>query len=132
MALRFLRRLCRELQQTKDQPNGILMSSGVSTASFGFDLGHQKCVNSMMGRDENSADDYEEQNNQAKIVTEELRRATQLLRRYRELKQTRLYRLLHKTKQITGTLMPTIVKRIMSFTIICRNHFYRETYLFIL
>lgn len=41
MALRFLRRLCRELQQTKDQLNGILMSSGVSTASFGFDLGHQ-------------------------------------------------------------------------------------------
>lgn len=111
MALRFLRRLCRDLQQTKDQLNGILMSSGVSTASFGFDLSHQKCVNAMMGRDENSEDDYEEQNNQAKRVTEELRRATQLLRRYRELKQTRLYRLLHKIKPITGSLMPTNILR---------------------
>lgn len=87
------------------------MSSGVSTASFGFDLSHQKCVNAMMGRDENSEDDYEEQNNQAKRVTEELRRATQLLRRYRELKQTRLYRLLHKIKPITGSLMPTNILR---------------------
>ena len=111
MALRFLRGLCRDLQQTKDQLNGILMSSGVSTASFGFDLSHQKCVNSMMGRDENSEDDYEEQNSQAKAVTEELRRASQLLRRYRELKQTRLYRLLHRIRPVTGTLMPTNILR---------------------
>lgn len=111
IALRFLCRLCRDLQQTKDQLNGILMSSGVSTASFGFDLSHQRCVNTMMGRHENSEDDYEEQNNQAKRVAEELRRATQLLRRYRELKQTRLYRLLHKTKPITGLLLPTNILR---------------------
>ena len=87
------------------------MSAVVSTASFGFDLSHQKCVNSMMGRDEDSNEDYEEQSNLAKKVSEELKQATQLLRRYRELKQSRLYRLLHKVKPITGNLMPTNILR---------------------
>lgn len=101
--LSFLRKTEKILRDRRDKLCGII-NSGVQVGSFGFDVSFQKAVSELMTSDDKD-DEYrfKEYDEVEKIQ----HRAAVLLRRYRTLRQTRLYRYLRKTKPVLNPLNET-------------------------
>lgn len=103
LILGFLRRTEKQLRDQSDQLRGI-MNSSVQTGSFGFDVSFQKAVSELMSSDTNG----EEHRSKSLELVEKLQEwARKLLKKYRALRQTRLYRYLRKTKPVQNPLNET-------------------------
>lgn len=103
LILSFLRKTEKQLRDQRDQLRGI-MNSSVQTGSFGFDVSFQKAVYELMSSDD-KGDEYRSKSLE---LAEKLQsRAYFLLKRYRTLRQTRLYRYLKKTKPVSNPLNET-------------------------
>lgn len=99
----FLRKTEKQLRDQRDQLRGI-MDSSVQTGSFGFDKSFQKAVYELMTSDSKG----EEYRSKSLDLVERLQKqAYYLLKRYRSLRKTRLYRYLKKTKPVTNPLNET-------------------------
>lgn len=99
----FLRKTEKQLRDQRDQLRGI-MNSSVQTGSFGFDVTFQKAVSELMSSD-SKGDEYRSKSLE---LGEKLQhRAYFLLKRYRSLRQTRLYRYLKKTRHVSNPLNET-------------------------
>lgn len=99
----FLRKTEKQLRDQRDQLRGI-MNSSVQTGSFGFDVTFQKAVSELMSSD-SKGDEYRSKS--LELVEKLQHRAYYLLKRYRTLRQTRLYRYLKKTKHVSNPLNET-------------------------
>lgn len=99
----FLRRTEKQLRDQRDQLRGI-MNSGVQTGSFGFDVSFQKAVSELMSSDTNGE---EHRSKSLEIVEKQQEWAYRLLKKYRALRQTRLYRYLRKSKPVQNPLNET-------------------------
>lgn len=103
LILSFLRKKEKELKDQYEQLHGI-MNSGVQTGSFGFDVTFQKAVAELMSSD----DKGDEHRSKMLDLAQELHeRSRLLLKKYRTLRQTRLYRYLKKAKGVTNPLNET-------------------------
>lgn len=99
----FLRKTEKQLRDQRDQLRGI-MNSSVQTGSFGFDVTFQKAVSELMSSDSKG----EEYRSKSLELVEKLQhKAYSLLKRYRTLRQTRLYRYLRKARQVSNPLNET-------------------------
>ena len=99
----FLRKTEKQLRDQRDQLRGI-MNSSVQTGSFGFDVTFQKAVSELMSSDSKG----EEYRSKSLELVEKLQhRAYYLLKRYRTLRQTRLYRYLRKARHVSNPLNET-------------------------
>lgn len=99
----FLRKTEKMLRDQRDQLRGI-MNSSVQTGSFGFDVTFQKAVSELMSSDSKG----EEYRSKSLELVENLQhRAYSLLKRYRTLRQTRLYRYLKKARHVSNPLNET-------------------------
>ena len=103
LILGFLRRTEKELRDQRDQLRGI-MNSGVQTGSFGFDVSFQKAVSELMSSD-TKGDEYRSKS--LELAERLQKRASILLRKYRTLRQTRLYRYLKKARPVQNPLNET-------------------------
>ncbi len=103
LIISFLRKKEKELRDQYGQIHGIINSS-VKTGSFGFDISFQKAVSELFNSDEGG---YEKCSKTSKLIKELLDRAMPLLKKYRTLRQTRLYRYLKKSKPVTNPLNET-------------------------
>lgn len=101
LILGFLRKTEKQLCDQRDQLRGI-MNSSVQTGSFGFDVSFQKAVSEL-------TDDrgYEHRVKNLKQVETLQERAYSLLKQYRTLRQTKLYRYLKKSKPVSNPLNET-------------------------
>lgn len=99
----FLRKTEKQLRDQRDQLRGI-MNSSVQTGSFGFDVTFQKAVSELMSSD-SKGDEYRSKS--LELVEKLQRRAYYLLKRYRTLRQTRLYRYLKKARHVLNPLNET-------------------------
>lgn len=88
MVISFLRKTERQLRGQRDQLHGIINSS-VQTGSFGFDVSFQKAVSELISN-ESSAN--ENRTKTLELVMRLQHHAFELLRKYRTLRQTKLYR----------------------------------------
>jgi hypothetical protein len=80
------------------------MNSSVQTGSFGFDVSFQIAVSELMSSDDRG----EEYRSKSLDLAEKLQaRAYFMLKRYRTLRQTRLYRYLKKSKPVSNPLNET-------------------------
>ena len=103
LILAFLRKTEKQLRDQRDQLRGI-MNSSVQTGSFGFDVTFQKAVAELMSSD----DKGEEYRSKSLELVEKLQaRAYFLLKHYRTLRQTKLYRYLKKARAVTNPLNET-------------------------
>ncbi len=103
LILSFLRKKEKELKDQYEQLHGI-MNSSVQTGSFGFDVSFQKAVAELIVSDE-TGDDYR---SKALELADKLhKRSRILLKKYRTLRLTRLYRYLKKTKPVSNPLNET-------------------------
>lgn len=103
LILGFLRRTWKQLNDQENQLRSI-MDSGVQTGSFGFDVGFYRAVSELMSSDK-KGDEYRA-GCLARI--EKLQaRAKRLLKKYRSLRRTRLYRYLKKAKPVSNPLNET-------------------------
>lgn len=101
--LSFLRKKEKELKDQYEQLNGIINSS-VQTGSFGFDVSFQKAVAELIVSDD-EGDSYR---SKALELAEKLHeRSKLLLKKYRTLRTTRLYRYLKKSKAVSNPLNET-------------------------
>lgn len=116
LLLGFLRKTEKQLRDQRDQLSEI-MDSGVQTGSFGFDVNFQKAVSELMSSDGKGetycSSSYDKANDLQK-------RAYTLLKRYRSLRQTRLYRYLKKSKPVLNPLNET--------NILVLNKYYSEIF----
>ena len=103
LTLSFLRKKEKELKDQYEQLHGI-MNSSVQTGSFGFDVTFQKAVSELMSSDKKG---YENRSEMLDKVQKLHDRSRYLLKKYRTLRQTRLYRYLKKTKSVTNPLNET-------------------------
>jgi hypothetical protein len=103
LILGFLRRTEKELRDQRDQLRGII-NSGVQTGSFGFDVSYQKAVSELMSSD-TEGDEYRSKS--LELAERLQKRASVLLRKYRTLRQTRLYRYLKKARTVQNPLNET-------------------------
>lgn len=99
----FLRKTEKRLRDQRDQLNGI-MNSSVQTGCFGFDVTFQKAVSELMSSDSNGEKYRSKRLDEIKKLQ---RIAYQLLKRYRALRQTRLYRYLKKARKVSNPLSET-------------------------
>lgn len=103
LILVFLRKTEKQLRDQRDQLRGI-MNSSVQAGSFGFDVNFQKAVSELMSSDD-KGDEYRSKSLE---LTEKLQaRACSLLKRYRTLQHTKLYRYLKRSKPISNPLNET-------------------------
>lgn len=103
LILSFLRKKEKELKDQYEQLHGI-MNSSVQTGSFGFDVSFQKAVAELIVSDK-TGDDYR---SKALELADELhKRSKLLLKKYRTLRSTRLYRYLKKAKPVSNPLNET-------------------------
>lgn len=99
----FLRKTEKQLRDQRDQLQGI-MNSGVQTGSFGFDVSFQKAVYELMASDEKG----NEYRSKCLELVEKLQiKALFLLKKYRILRQTKLYRYLKKSRTVQNPLNET-------------------------
>lgn len=103
MIISFLRKKEKELKDQYEQLHGII-NSGVQIGSFGFDVSFQKAVSELMVSDGKG---HEHRSKALDLVDKLHKEALQLLKKYRKLKATRLYRYLKKTKAIANPLNET-------------------------
>ena len=103
LILSFLRKKEKELKDQYEQLHGI-MNSGVQTGSFGFDVTFQKAVAELMSSDEKGD---EHRSKILDLVRKLHEQSRYLLKKYRTLRQTRLYRYLKKSKGVTNPLNET-------------------------
>lgn len=103
LILSFLRKTEKQLRDQRDQLRGI-MNSSVQTGSFGFDVSFQKAVFELMSSDD-KGDEYRSKS--LELVEKLQKQAYALLKRYRTLRQTKLYRYLKKTKPVLNPLNET-------------------------
>lgn len=103
LILSFLRKKEKELKDQYEQLHGII-NSGVQTGSFGFDVTYQKAVAELMSSDEKGD---EHRSKVLDLVRKLHERSRNLLKKYRTLRQTRLYRYLKKAKSVTNPLNET-------------------------
>lgn len=103
LILSFLRKTEKQLRDQRDQLRGI-MNSSVQTGSFGFDVSFQKAVSELMSSDD-KGDEY--RSKKLEMVEKLQERAYALLKRYRSLRQSRLYRYLRKSKPVSNPLNET-------------------------
>lgn len=103
LILAFLRKKEKELKDQYEQLHGI-MNSSVQTGSFGFDVSFQKAVAELVVSD-GASDEYR---SKALELAEKLHtRSKFLLKKYRALRTTRLYRYLKKSKPVQNPLNET-------------------------
>lgn len=103
LIISFLRKQENDLRDKIGQLK-IIMNSGVHTESFGFDVSFQKAVSELLNSDEKS---YEYRSKALELASELHVRAKALLKKYRTLRQTKLYRYLKNTKPETNPLNET-------------------------
>ena len=103
LIISFLRKEEKELKDQYEQLHGII-NSGVQIGSFGFDVSFQKAVSELMVSDGKG---HEHRSKALDLVDKLHKEALQLLKKYRKLKSTRLYRYLKKTKAIANPLNET-------------------------
>lgn len=103
LILSFLRKKEKELKDQYEQLHGI-MNSGVQVGSFGFDVTFQKAVAELMSSDEKGD---EHRSKVLDLVQKFHEQSRYLLKKYRTLRQTRLYRYLKKSKGVTNPLNET-------------------------
>ncbi len=103
LILGFLRRTEKQLRDQRDQLRGI-MNSSVQTGSFGFDISFQKAVSELMSSDK-KGDEYRSKS--LELVEKLQDWSYRLLKKYRSLRQTRLYRYLKKSKPVQSPLNET-------------------------
>ena len=103
LIISFLRRQEKSLRDQRDQLRGI-MNSSVQTGSFGFDVSFQKAVSELITMDE-AADAH--RSKMLELVEKLQAKAWQLLKKYRTLRQTRLYRYLKKARPVQNPLNET-------------------------
>ena len=103
LILGFLRRTEKQLRDQRDQLRGI-MNSSVQTGSFGFDVSFQKAVAELMSSDK-KGDEYRSKS--LELVEKLQEWSYRLLKKYRSLRQTRLYRYLRKVKPVQNPLNET-------------------------
>ena len=103
LILGFLRRTEKQLRDQRDQLRGI-MNSSVQTGSFGFDVSFQKAVAELMSSDK-KGDEYRSKS--LELVEKLQEWSYRLLKKYRSLRQTRLYRYLRKSKPVQNPLNET-------------------------
>jgi len=103
LILSFIRRTEKQLRDQRDQLRGI-MNSSVQMGSFGFDVGFQKAVSELMSSDD-KGDEYRCKS--LELVEKLQKQAYTLLKRYRTLRQMRLYRYLKKSKPVLNPLNET-------------------------
>ncbi len=103
LILAFLRKTERQLRDQRDQLQGII-ASNVQTDSFGFDASFRRAVSELMSSD-NHGDEFRPK------VLEQTRKmqisAYDLLKKYRGLRQSRLYRYLRNAKSVSNPLNET-------------------------
>ncbi len=103
LILGFLRRTEKSLRDQRDQLRGII-NSGVQTGSFGFDVSFQKAVSELMSSDKKG----NEYRSKSLEKAEELQSwAYRLLKKYRSLRKTRLYRYLKNARPVLNPLNET-------------------------
>lgn len=103
LILAFLRKTEKQLRDQRDQLRGI-MNSSVQTGSFGFDVTFQKAVSELMSSDD-KGDEYRSKS--LELVEKLQARAYYLLKHYRTLRQTKLYRYLKKARIVSNPLNET-------------------------
>lgn len=103
LIIHFLRKTEKQLRDQRDQLRGIIDSS-VQTGSFGFDESFQKAVHELISYDD-KGDAY--RSKKLELVEKFQKQAEKLLKRYRTLRQTKLYRYLKKSKPIKSPLKET-------------------------
>ena len=103
LILSFLRKKEKELKDQYEQLHGII-NSGVQTGSFGFDVTFQKAVAELMSSDEKGD---EHRSKTLDLIQKLHEQSRYLLKEYRTLRQTRLYRYLKKSKSVTNPLNET-------------------------
>lgn len=103
LIISFLRKREKELNHQYEQLHGI-MNSSVQTLSFGFDVSFQKAVSELLTSDKRG-DEY--RSKALDLVDKLHKRSVLLLKKYRNLRQTRLYRYIKKTKPVTNPLNET-------------------------
>ena len=116
LILIFLRKTEKKLRDQRDQLRGI-MNSSVQTGSFGFDVSFQKAVSELISSDDNG-DEYRSKS--LELVERFQKQVDALLKRYRALRQTRLYRYLKRSKSVSNPLNET--------NILAMDMHYRITY----
>jgi hypothetical protein len=103
LIIQFLRKKEKGLKDQCEQLHGII-NSGVQTGSFGFDVIFQKAVSELLVSD---ADAEEYRSLSFELAVELHDRAASLLKKYRSLRQSRLYRYLKRSKPVTNPLNET-------------------------
>jgi hypothetical protein len=103
LIISFLRKTEKQLRDQRDQLQGI-MNSGVQTGSFGFDISFQKAVSELMSADSHG-DEYRSKN--LELVKKLQLKSYLLLKKYRTLRRSKLYRYLRKSKTVSNPLNET-------------------------
>lgn len=103
LILSFLRRVDKELRDQRDQLRGIV-DSNVQMESFGFDASFSKAVNELLST---NGEDVELRTKSLDQIERLQKNARFLLRRYRALRQTKLYRYLRKAKPVSNPINTT-------------------------
>lgn len=103
LILSFLRKVEKQLRDQRDQLRGII-NSNVQVGSFGFDVSFQKAVYELMVTDE-KGDEY--RSHSLDLVENLQKRAYMLLKKFRSLRQLRLYRYLKRAKPVANPLNET-------------------------
>ena len=103
LIISFLRRTEKQLRDQRDQLRGII-NSNVQTGSFGFDVTFQKAVSELMSSDDRGDEFRSKSLEHAERLQTE---AYHLLKQYRSLRMTKLYRYLKKAKPVSNPLNET-------------------------
>lgn len=103
LILEFLRKTEKQLRDRRDQLRGIINSS-VQTGSFGFDVSFQKAVHELISLDNEG---YEYRSEKLRLAETLQAEAYSLLKRYRGLRRSRLYRYLKNSKPVPNPLNET-------------------------
>ena len=103
LILSFLRKTEKQLRDQRDQLRGII-DSNVQFGSFGFDISFQQAVSELMVADE-KGEEYRSKS--FDLVDKLQKRAYLLLKKYRALRQLRLYRYLKRAKPVANPLNET-------------------------
>lgn len=103
LIISFLRKTEKQLRDQRDQLQGV-MNSSVQTGSFGFDISFQKAVSELMSAD-CRGDEYRSKS--FELVDKLQRKAYLLLKKYRTLRRSKLYRYLKKAKPVSNPLNET-------------------------
>jgi hypothetical protein len=101
----FLKASRDELMDKESQINSVI-NSQVQTSSFGFDVGFAKAVSKIFDMDSDVHGD-KKRNISLDLAKQQRETATKLYKKFRDLKKSRLYRLLSKTKPVKSPLNQT-------------------------